>query len=82
MIKVSEHFYSIQGEGPYVGEPSYFIRFSGGCLLTCPFCDSKFSWNPNEGEELSKFIKDIKIPMGCKNLIFTFLKKLAGFYRL
>lgn len=30
-----EHFYSIQGEGRYMGTPSIFIRL-GGCNLRCP----------------------------------------------
>ena len=34
MIYLVEHFYSIQGEGRYVGSPSIFFRF-GGCNLTC-----------------------------------------------
>ena len=34
MIYLVEHFYSIQGEGKYVGTPSLFIRF-GGCNMTC-----------------------------------------------
>ncbi len=34
MIYLVEHFYSIQGEGRYVGHPSLFFRF-GGCNLTC-----------------------------------------------
>jgi 7-carboxy-7-deazaguanine synthase len=33
-IKVSETFYSIQGEGPSAGVPSLFLRLSG-CNLTC-----------------------------------------------
>ena len=34
MIYLVEHFYSIQGEGKYVGRPSVFFRF-GGCNMRC-----------------------------------------------
>ncbi len=34
MIYLVEHFYSIQGEGLYVGTPSLFFRF-GGCNMQC-----------------------------------------------
>ena len=40
MRKISEIFYSLQGEGHHEGYPSVFIRFSG-CNLSCPFCDTK-----------------------------------------
>ncbi|MEJ2414943.1 MAG: 7-carboxy-7-deazaguanine synthase QueE, partial [Sulfurimonas sp.] len=34
MLYLVEHFYSIQGEGKYVGTPSLFFRF-GGCNMKC-----------------------------------------------
>lgn len=34
MIYLVEHFYSIQGEGRYIGAPSLFFRF-GGCNMRC-----------------------------------------------
>ncbi|MDA3946340.1 MAG: 7-carboxy-7-deazaguanine synthase QueE [Helicobacteraceae bacterium] len=34
MVYLVEHFYSIQGEGRYVGVPSLFIRL-GGCNMRC-----------------------------------------------
>ncbi|HUH43220.1 MAG TPA: 7-carboxy-7-deazaguanine synthase QueE [Sulfurimonas sp.] len=34
MVYLVEHFYSIQGEGRYVGTPSLFFRF-GGCNMRC-----------------------------------------------
>lgn len=35
MLYLVEDFYSIQGEGKFVGTPSVFFRF-GGCNLKCP----------------------------------------------
>jgi 7-carboxy-7-deazaguanine synthase len=50
-MKISEIFYSVQGEGTLVGVPSVFIRTSG-CNLRCAWCDTPYtSWNP-EGHEM------------------------------
>lgn len=35
-------FYTIQGEGPYMGHPAVFLRLHG-CNLRCWFCDTQFS---------------------------------------
>jgi len=51
-LKISEIFYSIQGEGALIGTPSVFVRTSG-CNLRCTWCDTPYtSWKP-EGEERS-----------------------------
>jgi len=42
-----EIFSSIQGEGPYAGLSTLFIRF-GGCDLRCAWCDSPHTWRPAE----------------------------------
>lgn len=40
-LKVTECFYTIQGEGPDAGRPAIFIRLTH-CNLRCFFCDTQF----------------------------------------
>lgn len=42
-LKVSEQFYSIQGEGKTTGRPALFMRLTG-CNLLCCFCDTIEVW--------------------------------------
>ena len=45
-MHIAEIFESVQGEGPWAGTPSLFIRTSG-CNLRCSFCDTPYtSWKP------------------------------------
>ncbi len=49
---IAETYESFQGEGPWAGTKSLFIRTSG-CNLRCGFCDTPYtSWDP-EGEQWS-----------------------------
>jgi 7-carboxy-7-deazaguanine synthase len=51
-MKISEIFYSIQGEGILTGVPSVFVRTSG-CNLRCVWCDTPYtSWSP-EGADMT-----------------------------
>lgn len=43
-LRVVSIFSTIQGEGPFAGEPAIFIRL-GGCNLRCYFCDTDFETN-------------------------------------
>ena len=41
-MRINEIFYSLQGEGARVGQPTIFIRLTG-CDLSCGFCDTEFA---------------------------------------
>lgn len=41
-LPVRDLFYTIQGEGPWMGTPAVFVRL-GGCTLRCWFCDTDFN---------------------------------------
>lgn len=49
-MKISEIFYSIQGESTFAGTPCAFIRVSG-CDLRCSYCDTEYAFS--EGREMS-----------------------------
>ena len=60
-LRISEIFYSIQGEGILAGVPSVFVRLSG-CNLRCAWCDTPYaSWNP-EGDYkmLGEILGDVR----------------------
>ena len=48
--RISEAFFSIQGEGPTAGLPAVFIRLQG-CSVGCVWCDTKYSWDPDGGRD-------------------------------
>ena len=56
-IKISEIFYSIQGEGLLAGRPSVFIRLAG-CPLRCKFCDTNYALDSSAGKKMT--IAEIK----------------------
>ena len=85
-MRISEIFYSIQGEGELTGVPTVFIRTSG-CNLRCRWCDTPYaSWNP-EGEEMSieDIIKEVKkhparhcVLTGGEPMVARGIKELAA----
>ncbi len=70
-LKISEIFYSIQGEGTLLGVPSVFVRTSG-CNLRCTWCDTPYtSWQP-EGEErtVSSIVDEVN-GYGASHVVIT-----------
>lgn len=68
-MKISEIFYSIEGEGIEIGTPEVFVRLSG-CNLKCDWCDTKYSWNQGQEMTLTEVLSEIeKYP--SKNVSIT-----------
>lgn len=68
-LEVKNIFKTIQGEGPFVGEPAVFIRL-GGCNLACTFCDTNFEdfETLNLKAIIDKTIKLTKNSLGLKTV--------------
>ncbi len=69
-LLVSEIFYSIQGEGPFLGRPSIFLRLAG-CNLECVWCDTKYTWlfSKNQLENIRSRLPERKMEV-LGNVIF------------
>lgn len=57
-LKVSEIFFSIQGEGTRAGLPCIFVRLHG-CGLRCSYCDTPYALDHRVGGEWMSF-QDIR----------------------
>jgi 7-carboxy-7-deazaguanine synthase len=42
-VRITEIFFSVQGESTHVGKPCAFVRLTG-CSLRCVWCDTKYSY--------------------------------------
>ncbi|MEO6696349.1 MAG: 7-carboxy-7-deazaguanine synthase QueE [Ignavibacteria bacterium] len=79
-MKISELFYSIQGEGKRSGSPSFFIR-TNFCNLRCRFssgnlCDTAYtSWYPEDNKNLGdveiSFILGEYKKVNCADVVIT-----------
>jgi 7-carboxy-7-deazaguanine synthase len=62
-MRVTEMFYSIQGESTYVGRPCTFVRLTG-CPLRCTWCDTDYSFYGGAERSLEEVLTAVR-GYGC-----------------
>jgi organic radical activating enzyme len=68
---IQEVFYTLQGEGPFTGHPSVFVR-TAGCNLRCFWCDTEFessTWRPTLAQLLERI--EARRPAHCDLVVLT-----------
>ena len=70
-IKISEVFYSLQGEGIQIGIPTVFVRLFG-CDLRCSWCDSMYAVEGTDFSvlEINQVIDNV-LSYQCANVCIT-----------
>ncbi|HED17574.1 MAG TPA: 7-carboxy-7-deazaguanine synthase QueE [Gammaproteobacteria bacterium] len=62
-LRISEIFYSLQGETNTVGLPTVFIRLTG-CPLRCGYCDTSYAFQGGEWQVLDSIMRQVKSYQG------------------
>jgi 7-carboxy-7-deazaguanine synthase len=58
-LRITEIFYSIQGEASTSGLPTVFVRLTG-CPLRCTYCDTEYAFHGGEKMQIAQIIEKIK----------------------
>ncbi|NOQ81370.1 MAG: 7-carboxy-7-deazaguanine synthase QueE [Methylophaga sp.] len=58
-LRISEIFYSLQGESKSVGMPTVFIRLTG-CPLRCQYCDTSYAFSGGEMTSIVDIIAQVE----------------------
>jgi 7-carboxy-7-deazaguanine synthase len=57
-LRITEIFYSLQGEARSVGWPTVFIRLTG-CPLRCGYCDTSYAFQGGEWYTLDDILQEV-----------------------
>jgi 7-carboxy-7-deazaguanine synthase len=57
-MRITEIFYSIQGESTHAGKPCVFVRLTG-CSLRCGYCDTKYSYSGGQEMPLEQVLATV-----------------------
>jgi len=74
-LKITEIFYSLQGEADTVGIPTVFVRLTG-CPLRCQYCDTEYAFYGGEWWELDAILSRVR-ELGGKYVCVTGGEPLA-----
>src|SRR5690554_3008645 len=58
-LRITEIFYSLQGESSTVGLPTVFIRLTG-CPLRCGYCDSEYAFHGGERYPIEAILAQVE----------------------
>ena len=58
-LKISEIFYSLQGEADTAGMPTVFVRLTG-CPLRCQYCDTEYAFHGGEWWEVESVVQRVR----------------------
>jgi 7-carboxy-7-deazaguanine synthase len=57
-LRITEIFYSLQGEASRVGLPTVFVRLTG-CPLRCTWCDTTYSFTGGEAATIDSVLAEV-----------------------
>jgi len=74
-LRITEIFYSLQGEARSVGLPTVFVRLTG-CPLRCVYCDTEYAFSGGQVHSLAQIMAQID-EFGCRRICVTGGEPLA-----